>query len=201
MREHPALKDILKLVTPSVITPPDNTIYHKAFKYFIDNFNEKYSRDYNSTQVIVAFLPCTELNVYAKPSECFINLECTIMQFKAIRQDLRFQAEQFGVCQHPSSIELLNRLREISRLRKNILQNEDKAKEIFEYLASQQGNFTSSDWDILNDLKFIPNKSKIRPYKIILMNPRSCFFKGQEERYILCYFYIFSYIYFFMNSL
>jgi len=60
--------------------------------------------------VNVAFLPCLEPTIYAKPSECFIEPECTIMNLKAIREDLLFQAKQFGVHLFSSSIELKDRL-------------------------------------------------------------------------------------------
>ena len=177
MREYPTLKKILELATP----PTDPKIRSKALKYFIENFKEKYSKNYNPSEINIALLPCLDPSIYAKPSECFINPECTIMKFQAIHQELRFQAEQFGVRQHPSREKLLNRLIE------DPPRDENKAKAIFEYLASRQGDFIHSDCIFLADLKFIPIRVKSQPNVIDLTNPRSYFFKGQEERYVLHY--------------
>ncbi|RIA91695.1 hypothetical protein C1645_692396 [Glomus cerebriforme] len=170
LQEYPTLRKILELAAP----PTDLKIRSKALKYFIENFKEKYSKVYNSSEINIAFLPCSDPSIYAKPSECFINPECMVMKFQAVHQDLRFQAEQFGVRQHPSRDKLLNRLIE------NPSQDENKAREIFEYLASRQGDFNQFDWNKLAGLKFIPIRSK---NVIVLTNPRSCFFKGQEESY------------------
>jgi hypothetical protein len=173
LQEYPTLKKILELAAP----PTDPKIRSKALKYFIENFKGKYSKNYNSSEINIAFLPCLDPSIYAKPSECYINPECTIMKFQAIHQELRFQAEQFGVRQNPSRDKLLKRLIE------DPPNDVNKAREIFEYLASRQGDFIHSDWLHLADLKFIPIRAKTQPNVIDLTNPRSCFFKGQEERY------------------
>ncbi|PKC14058.1 hypothetical protein RhiirA5_269102 [Rhizophagus irregularis] len=171
LREYPTLKKILELAAP----PTDPKIRSKALKYFIENFKEKYSKDYNPSEINIAFLPCSDTTIFAKPSECFINPDCMIMKFNAIHQDLRFQAEQFGVRQHPSRDKLLSRLIE------DPPRDENKAKDVFEYLASRQGDFNHFDWNKLASLKFIPIRNKTQPNEIVLTDPRSCFFKGQEE--------------------
>ncbi|GES82823.1 hypothetical protein GLOIN_2v1661590 [Rhizophagus clarus] len=171
LREYPALKKILELAAP----PTDPKIRGKALKYFIENFKEKYSKNYNPSEINIAFLPCSDPTIFEKPTGCYINPDCMIMNFKAIHQDLRYQAEQFGVRQHPSRDKLLSRLIE------DPPRNENKAKEVFEYLASRQGDFNHSDWNKLVDLRFIPIRSKTQPNEIVLTDPRSCFFKGQEE--------------------
>ena len=65
-------------------------IRKSALKYFTDNFNEKYAKDYKPDKISVAFLPCRGANVYAKPTECFTNPECMTMKFKVIRHDLLY---------------------------------------------------------------------------------------------------------------
>jgi len=150
----------------------DPKIRDKALKYFIDKFNDKYKKEYISYMVNVAFLPCSD-NTYARPLECFIDPECTLMKFRVLREDLQFQARQFGVRQCPSNEELKN------KLIKNPPQ-EDKAKQIFEYLASRDGSFS---WKLLVGIDFIPIRDKNRPNIIIFTNPRSCFFEDQEKRY------------------
>jgi hypothetical protein len=152
-----------------------------ALKYFIDNF-DTYSENYRPEEVNIAFLPCSNSN-YAKPLECFINNSCMIMNFQIIREDLRSKAEKFGVQQHPNHEQLVKRLTE------NPPQNKNKAKEIYEYLNSQQKNFTNSDWNILNNFEFIPIQDESQPDEIInkLIKPCECFFKLKEERYVLKY--------------
>jgi hypothetical protein len=177
LRECPELQKILKLLTPQT----DPQIRAKAFKYFTDNFKERYSKDYKSTEINVAFLLCRS-GVYAKPTECYINPECMKMNFNVIHQDLLSCAEQFGVQQNPSHDKLLKSL--IDHPPRDII----KAKEIFEYLFLQ-GSFTPSDWKILGDLKFIPVKDRIKFNAITLTNPRNCFLKCTEYGYVLYYIY------------
>ncbi|PKY51815.1 hypothetical protein RhiirA4_494733 [Rhizophagus irregularis] len=162
---NPNLKKILKLAAP----PTDLKLHAMALKYFIDNFDKKYVKDYKPEKIDIAFLPCSNSNSYAKPLECFINDECKIMGFKIIREDLRSKAEDFGVCQNPNSAKLINRLTE------NSPKNVNMAKEVFEYLNTQQKGFTDSDWKMLKDFEFIP----IQPNKLV--KPRECFLKLKEE--------------------
>ncbi|POG82971.1 hypothetical protein GLOIN_2v1761430 [Rhizophagus irregularis DAOM 181602=DAOM 197198] len=72
------------------------------------------------------------------------------MGFNIIRQDLRSKAGEFGVRQNPNREELIKGLTE------NPPKNKNKAKEIFEYLNTQQESFTDSDWKKLKDFEFIP---------------------------------------------
>jgi hypothetical protein len=170
LQDYPALMKILELAAYH----PNLKIRSKALRYFINNFEEKYSEDYDP-QVNIAFLPCSSRGTYAKPSECYISSECTIMKFNSISQDLRLQVERFGVRQHPSREELLKRLNEEPP------RHEDKAKAIFEYLASRQTDFTDDDFNSLINLKFIPIKKNPRSKTTTLISPRNCFFSVQEE--------------------
>ncbi|CAI2169488.1 1796_t:CDS:2 [Funneliformis geosporum] len=170
LREFPTLKTILELAASSSTDPE---IREKALKYFIDNFNEKYSKCYDKSRVYVAFLPCMEPGSYAKPLDCFINTECKIMKFKAVRQDLKYNVEQLGVRQYPDSEDLKRRLLE------DPPQDVKKAKEIFEFLASQPG---SSNWHSLKDQNFIPVRDKILPDEIHRINPHNCFLERFDQR-------------------
>ncbi|PKY40926.1 hypothetical protein RhiirA4_454398 [Rhizophagus irregularis] len=155
-----------------------------ALKYFIDNF-DKYSVNYKPEEINIAFLPCSKSNTYAKPSECFINDRCRVMNFKTIREDLRSKAEIFGIRQYPYHEELVKKLTE------NPPQDGYVAMKVFEYLYSRQHDFTDSDWNILNNSEFVPikneNESNGSTYKHI--KPRDCFFKLKEENlndFFLC---------------
>lgn len=172
LREYPTLKTILELAAP----PTDLKIRSKAFEYFIDNFDKNYLREYISATVNNAFLPCSDQNTYAKPSECFINHECKIMNLKVIRQDLRYRVDKLGVRQDPSRETLINELKKLSRSERY----GDNAKNIFEYLASRQKDFIRSDFEQLAKFDFIPLRNKIKSNEIILFNPCSVFFEVQE---------------------
>jgi hypothetical protein len=165
-------------------TPSTNTqIHNKALKYFIDHFEERYSRDYKPTEVNVAFLPCTDPSIYAKPSECFTNPNCSIMKFQVVHQDLRYDAGKLGVRPHPNR-ELL-----INSLTQDPPQDEDNAKKIFEYLATQQVYFNGPDWKMLADFKFIP----VRNGDLQLYSPNNCFLRLQDEVYVSLTFFFYYY--------
>lgn len=181
IREYPTLHKILELAAP----PTDPEIRKKALKYFITNFDEKYSSDYNPAAVNVAFLPCSIQGIYAKPSECFINPKCSIMGFQVVRQDLKYQVEKLGVFQNPDPVKLLD------MLKANRPQDENKGKEIFEYLASQQGDFITSDWNLLTYLEFIPYR--VYPDVITYASPSKCFFKIQEDLYVYYFLHMSSF--------
>jgi hypothetical protein len=175
LQEYPKLETILILAEP----PTDPKIRELALKYFIDNFEKKYRDDYIPENIYNAFLPCSNSNSYAKPLECFINDRCMTMNFKTIRKDLRSKAENFGVRKNPNHKELIKRLTE------NPPKNEDKATEVFEYLNSQQKDFTvPDDWDTLMNLEFIPIQDK-NQHHVKFIKPCDCFFKLKEERYVL----------------
>ncbi|CAG8627407.1 1281_t:CDS:10 [Acaulospora morrowiae] len=170
LNEHPPLQVILKLASPITML----SIRDKALKYFVENFKNRYSQNYNANTVQFKFLPCTKLDVYAKPLECFSNPECDVMGFNVLRQDLRFQAEELGIKQHPSGKQLIDKLLDPPK-------SVNDARSIFNYLASRQGDFDHWDWKKLGTLKFIPIQNKGYPYKVIHKSPRNCFFKSSEE--------------------
>jgi hypothetical protein len=174
LQTYPNLETILRLSAP----PTDSEIRELALKYFVDNFDTMYSQYYKSEKINIEFLPCSDFNTYAKPSECFIDDRCMIMNFQTIRKDLRSKAEKFGVRQHP------NREKLVKRLIENPPRNENEATEVFKYLNSQQNDFTDSDWDTLKNFEFIPIQES-QPDEIInrLIKPCDCFLKLKEERY------------------
>jgi hypothetical protein len=173
LREYPPLKKILELAANSY----NPRIRDKALKYFLDHFEIAYSKNYDP-KINIPFLPCSIPNIYAKPSECFINPECKIMKFQVIDQNLKFRVETIGVRQHPDHDQLIDKLIKDPPLDK------DKAKAVFEYLASQQGNFIHSDWNTLSNLKFIPVQNNNKSDIMTLTSPHNCFFKIEEEMYV-----------------
>uniref|UniRef100_U9TLH1 Uncharacterized protein n=1 Tax=Rhizophagus irregularis (strain DAOM 181602 / DAOM 197198 / MUCL 43194) TaxID=747089 RepID=U9TLH1_RHIID len=103
------------------------------------------------------------------------------MGFKIIREDLRSKAGDFGVRQNP------NREKLIKMLIENPPKNKNKAKEVFEYLNTQQESFTDFDWKKLKDNEFIPINYESQSNKNInelddLFKPRDCYFKFKDKR-------------------
>ncbi|RHZ75365.1 hypothetical protein Glove_216g186 [Diversispora epigaea] len=173
LREYPPLNTILQLASMS----SEPNISKNALKYFIDNFKEKYASYYKPHEIKIPFLPCTDPNVFETPMGCFLNTECTIMNFRAVRPDIRFRAEELGVRQHPTREQLLNRLVQYPP------KNDIEARQVFSYLSSQQASFNHSDWEKLASLSFIPILDKTQAFKIIHVSPQSCFFKSSEESF------------------
>ncbi|CAJ0854284.1 11473_t:CDS:10 [Entrophospora sp. SA101] len=170
LREYPPLDEILKLASNSPIR-------QKAFEYFLDNFRDKYAKDYDARSINVPFLPCMDPNVYSEPSKCFFNPECAIMGFNVLRKDLRCRAEELGVVQNPDHSQLSD------KLIKELPENEEKAKLVFEFLFSCT---SSSDSTAFSKLKFIPTRDKDLPNTFKYNLPQDCFFmNSEEERYVV----------------
>ncbi|CAB5390273.1 unnamed protein product [Rhizophagus irregularis] len=166
------LETILKRAAP----PTYPQIRELVLKYFIDNF-KKYSEHYNPETVDIAFLPCSNSNGYARPSDCFINDECTIMNLQTIRKDLRSKAEKLSVRQ------ILDYKKLKEKLIENPPQNKNEAKKVFEYL-----NRFNYNWSSLINIQFIPiqDESKLNNK---YFKPSDCFFKLKEEslnEFFLC---------------
>ncbi|RIA98236.1 hypothetical protein C1645_750373 [Glomus cerebriforme] len=166
--QYPTLSKILKLSAP----PTEKEIRNKALKSFIDNF-EKYSHEYDPATIAIEFLPCFKPDVYAKPSECFINSDCAKMGFNVIERVYKNQAEKLGVNQHPDNEKLIKQLTE------NRPKSEVEAKDIFEYLETRRDTFTNKQLNLLSESEFIPIRNKEQ--NIIHKSPYNCFFKGQKE--------------------
>ncbi|CAJ0749799.1 12900_t:CDS:10, partial [Entrophospora sp. SA101] len=165
--EYPPLGKILQLASP--IT--ELSIRQKALNYFLENLKTKYSKHYDAKKINIAFLPCTDLNVYAKPSECYTNTECRFMKFNVLHRDLVSRAEDLGVKKDPDRLQILEKL-------KNEPPDEEKAKSIFGYLSSF--HFIYSDWGNLNRTYFIPIRDK-KSAQLKYVKPSNCFFKCSDE--------------------
>jgi hypothetical protein len=89
-----------------------------------------------------------------------------------------FKVGRFGVRQYPDYQEI------IEKLTANPPQDENIAKEIFEYLASLY--IYSQNWKSLANIKFIPVRDKANKTKIIHTNPSSSYFinKGRKKMYV-----------------
>ncbi|CAH1760147.1 970_t:CDS:10 [Entrophospora sp. SA101] len=181
LRDFPPIDVILQLASSTTPLP----VRQKALKYFIENFKEKYSKDYKPELVKFAFLPCSaDPNVYATPSECYSNPECAIMKFNVLHRELRHKAEEFGIKQNP------DRLQVLEKLRKEPPENEEKAKLVFSYLSSFQNHFIHPDWLSLSQLAFIPIREKKQSNVLKYGSPQNCFFKSSEESFAGFFYYI-----------
>nr|CAG8491266.1 11097_t:CDS:2 [Entrophospora candida] len=165
--EYPPLGKILQLASPVT----EFSIRQKALNYLLENLKTKYFKQYDAKKINVAFLPCTDPNVYAKPSECYTNAECRFMKFNVLQRDLVRRAEDLGVKKDPDRQQVLEKL-------KNEPPDEEKAKSIFGYLSSF--HFIYSDWSDLNRTSFIPIRDK-KSAQLKYVKPSNCFFKCSDE--------------------
>ncbi|CAG8620630.1 1577_t:CDS:10 [Dentiscutata erythropus] len=172
LQEYPSFQTIMKLMTDKSFS-----LRGKALKYFVNNFNKKYSIAYKPSLVQEKFLPCANSNVYAKPSECYSIPDCAKMGFNVLHQDWRLWAGQLGVKQHPDNLLLLNKLEQ------NPPRNTDDAERIFGYLATRSGYFLSSNWTRLQNIAFIPVQDEVSPYRTIYYKSKDCLFKSSKEIY------------------
>ncbi|CAJ0904717.1 4399_t:CDS:10 [Entrophospora sp. SA101] len=171
LRKYPPLDVILQLASSNT----ELSIRQKALCYFIENFKARYYKDYNANMVNLAFLPCTDTNVYATPTNCYTNPECEIMKFNILNKELLPNADEFGVKKDPCRLQILVKLREERP------ENEEKAKLIFDYLSSF--HFIHSDWAELQKIPFIPIRDKVYRHSLKHVTPLDCFFNGSYDHF------------------
>ncbi|CAG8503836.1 22860_t:CDS:2, partial [Dentiscutata erythropus] len=173
LQEYPSLQTILNLAATNQCL----NLREKALLYLVKNLKEKYSITYNPTLIQMKFLPCSNSDNYAKPSECYSDPNCAKMGFNVLHQDWCYWAEQLGVKQHPECWLL------IAKLEKDPPGNTDHAKKIFGYLAMRRGYFSHLYWAKLQNIKFIPIQDKVQPERFIHYRPKDCFFKLSNKIY------------------
>ncbi|KAJ3134361.1 hypothetical protein HK100_003665 [Physocladia obscura] len=127
-----------------------NELRFKFLEYFIDNWKTVYAQTYSPTAVKHAFLPSDqpETKLY-KPHEIFASPTVAIVGFPFLHRSLQSHAEKFGVRDHPNGAILLNVLRTTPPTIEN-------AVKVFSYYAGRQSEFSSTDWNVLRTLKFVP---------------------------------------------
>ncbi|KAI7858717.1 hypothetical protein BDC45DRAFT_531271 [Circinella umbellata] len=177
----PSLTSILTLASPE--TTEDKALQTRALHYFIDNHKQHYEDVYHPNQIDIAFLPCSSggKTYYSIPRDCFTNPDVEVLGFHALHQDLICVRDKLGVRENPDAKRL------VEAFLKNISQDIEKAKRIFEYMASRMGDIGYQQWPKLRDIKFIPvqssQKTSNNKNTIVLVEPTQCYFESGETTF------------------
>ncbi|KAI9333392.1 hypothetical protein BDR26DRAFT_608068 [Obelidium mucronatum] len=101
-----------------------------------------------------------------------------VVGFPFLHKSLQQHADKFGVREHPNGPTLINVL-------KTTPPTQDKAVAVFSYLSSRQSEFSSTDWNILRTLKFIPittpKDSPVNPGSPAWIEPTKVYFGGKNS--------------------
>ena len=151
-----------------------------ALLYFLENFDRVYAKIYRGGACSHAFVPTTDPNVFAKPSECFYDKSCTVMGYKILREDLIPHAHRLQIMQHPPTNAVINQL-------KNRLPALENAEPMFVYLGNRVGDFSAKDWKTIMSLPFIPVKTGD---KTVWYGPSDVYFKSQDSEYDTVFIYV-----------
>ncbi|KAF9360799.1 hypothetical protein BGX34_007497 [Mortierella sp. NVP85] len=163
--KNPPIKDLLEIAAP----PNEQAIRTKALQYFFDNFKTLYANQYDPN-VKVAFLPTTD-GSFQTPSGCFSNANCGVMDFPVLHPDLRIHATLLRIKENPASDKLMEKILNSPPTSKA------KARQVFEYLHSIQGNFLHHQWTTLRTTKFIPLDDTGKS----MVEPQSCYFFKEDS--------------------
>ena len=180
----PSLTSILTLASPA--TTEDKALQMRALHYFIDNHKQHYEDVYHPNQVDIAFLPCSSGGkpYYSIPRDCFTNPDAQVLGFHYLHPDLLCVRDKLGVRENPDAKRL------VEAFLQNITQDIEKAKRIFEYMASRMGDIGYQQWPKLRDIKFIPVQSSQKSSSdnnnkadIVLVEPTQCYFESGEATF------------------
>eukprot|EP00158_Paraphelidium_tribonemae_P010002 Partr_v1_DN29026_c1_g3_i5_m58732 putative HATPase_c domain protein len=145
-----------------------------ALLYFVNHFDILYRSQYQPATIETAFIPCNKPDLYCRPSECFSDPGCAVLGFNALHSDWIPHSLKLGVLDNPPVSMIIDRLSISPPLLRN-------AEEIFVYLASRSGNFSSSDWAILAMLSFIPVPSPNKSLKPEWRSPGRVYFRSPDS--------------------
>ncbi|CAO1635090.1 unnamed protein product [Sympodiomycopsis kandeliae] len=183
LRRHPPLETILELAASE-----DDAIRSKAFAYFLEKstYRDKYKAAIANK---FAFVPC-RLHSEGEPSkmsrlrpnEVFTNASAAVMNFPTVAGVSASDIPKLGLSSDPTAASL------ISRLVNYPPQTLEKAKEVFEYLSTVQGSFSSHDLSLLRQVPCVPIPSSSTSTSskdktdasIKLVAPNECYFGGNN---------------------
>lgn len=204
LKRFPPLATILELASKT----EDPVKQRKAFGYFLENFDTRYSSSYDPNQVAhLAFIPSLRQDgtaFLARPGEVspivesqnisylmpycqvFTNPECGFLGFALVEPSLRDAAtNKLGVPRDPPATLLMSIL--VDRP-----PNEPSAaRQMFEYLTTRIGDFAPHHFQNLRVMKIVPahpptarsaTKEKQAADKWVLCKPGECFFRSDTGR-------------------
>ncbi|KAJ3065081.1 hypothetical protein HDU98_011523 [Podochytrium sp. JEL0797] len=146
--------------------------------YFLDNWKSTYSSTFDPTSVRFAFLPAEGSDKLYRPRELYGNPGVAVVGFPFLHKSLQSHAEKFGVREHPNGIALINVL-------KTTPPTQESAVSVFSYLSGRQSEFSSTDWNTLRNLKFIPittpKDSPVNPGAPAWIEPTKVYFGSKTS--------------------
>lgn len=142
-----------------------------ALAYLIEHHQE-YKSVYDVNKIQIKFLPCSDGKTYAAPRDCFTNPDVQLLGFQVIHSELIAVRDKLGVRENPTADRLVEAFLNIREL------NRDKARKIFEYMASRMGEFSNSNWQQLRQAPFIPVQ---QDGAIQLKEPSQCYFETEDS--------------------
>ncbi|PWN54178.1 hypothetical protein IE53DRAFT_392097 [Violaceomyces palustris] len=187
LRRHPPLQEILALASST----HDADLRSKALAYFFDKFNNVYRSEYSLNKAAShAFVPCkvgsSEKIELVAPIQAFTNPEARIMGFAVVAPEIPLtDLPKLHLRSNPLTKDL------IATLLHQPEGDEEKARKIFEYLASIS-EFSPYDYSLLKNAEFIPVKKKPMASdamsgteakvedKVTFVSPSECYFGGDS---------------------
>lgn len=168
----PPLASLLLLAAPdSNMTNERKTIQKRALSYLIEH-HEDYKDSYNVNTIQIKFLPCSDGKTFAAPKDCFTNPEAQLLGFQVLHQDLISVRDKLGVRENPTADRLIAAFVEKQEI------DHEKARKVFEFMASRMGEFSYAQWQTLRQLPFIPvDKNE----SIQLFLPAQVYFESDDS--------------------
>ncbi|EPB82838.1 hypothetical protein HMPREF1544_10405 [Mucor circinelloides 1006PhL] len=171
----PPLASLLLLAAPDTnMTTERIAIQRRALFYLIENYQD-YKEAYNVNTIQIKFLPCSDGKTYAAPKDCFSNPDVQLLGFQVLHSDLSSVRDKLGVRENPSSDKLVAAF--VGRLKTD----HDKARKVFEYMASRMGDFSRDQWALLRQLAFIPVQDKNGSTTAQLYQPAQVYFESDAS--------------------
>lgn len=171
----PPLASLLLLAAPDTnMTTERIAIQRRALFYLIENYQD-YKEAYNVNTIQIKFLPCSDGKTYAAPKDCFSNPDVQLLGFQVLHSDLSSVRDKLGVRENPSSDKLVAAF--VGRLETD----HDKARKVFEYMASRMGDFSRDQWALLRQLAFIPVQDKNGSTTAQLYQPAQVYFESDAS--------------------
>ncbi|OBZ84104.1 hypothetical protein A0J61_07846 [Choanephora cucurbitarum] len=165
----PPLATLLVLAAPAAdMNTERKAAQHKALTYLIEH-HQDYKDSYDVSKIQIKFLPCSDGKTYATPRECFTNPDVKLLGFQVLHPDLIAVRDKLGVRENPPADQLV---KAFSDKRES---DQEKARQLFEFMASRMGDFSRSHWQLLRQLAFIPVKDGQ------FMEPTQCYFESENS--------------------
>ncbi|CEG67361.1 hypothetical protein RMATCC62417_03805 [Rhizopus microsporus] len=172
LNTSPPLQTLLTLAAPAeTMTEERKRIQKTALSYFIEHYKD-YQEKYDASTIDIKFLPCSDGKTYSTPRDCFTNLDVQLLGFQTLHSDLVPMRDKLGVRENPPAPRL------VEAFLSNIEKDHDKAKRIFEYMASRSGELSRTHWQLLRETAFIP---VVANGVTILKEPCHCYFESDDS--------------------